>query len=85
MNGWAVDWTPIAENQLADIWLQAPDRAAVTTAEEAISRMLARDPLGHGKEVSEGLWRLTVKPLTVFYVPDSVQGTVELQAVGYTP
>ena len=85
MTGWLVDWTPIAENQLADIWLHAPDRATVTAAEDAIERMLARDPLGHGREVLEGLWKLTVKPLTVYYVPDAAQGTVEVQAVAYTP
>ena len=47
--------------------------------------MLTRDPLGQGKEASEGLWKLTVKPLTVYYVPDSAQRSVEVQAVAYTP
>jgi hypothetical protein len=82
---WYVDWVSVAEDQLADIWVLAPDRQAVTAAEAAIQNLLTRDPLGRGTAVSEGLRKLTVVPLTVYYEVDSVQRTVEVQAVAYTP
>ncbi len=32
MSLYTVDWTSVAEDQLADIWVQALDRKAVTAA-----------------------------------------------------
>jgi plasmid stabilization system protein ParE len=85
MTPWTVESTSIAEDQLSDIWLHAPDQRAVTAAQAAIDRMLARDPLAYGKEVREGLRKLTVLPLTVYYEVRPAQQVVEIQAVAYTP
>jgi hypothetical protein len=82
---WHVDWISVAEDQLADNWVQAPDRRAVTAAEAAIQNLLARDPLGQGAAVSEGLRKLTVVPLTVYYEVKPTQNIVEVQAVASTP
>jgi hypothetical protein len=84
MNPWTVESTSIAEDQLAEIWLHAPDQRAVTAAQAAIERTLARDPLAHGQEVREGLRKLTVAPLTVYYEVRPAQKVVEIQAVAYT-
>ena len=39
-----VVWKPAAERQLADIWLEATDRNAVTSASEEIEAALATRP-----------------------------------------
>jgi hypothetical protein len=65
MSLYTVEYTSVAEDQLADVWVQAPDRQAVTAAEAHIHQSLARDPLGQGVAVAEGLHKLTVAPLTV--------------------
>ena len=82
---YTVEWTSVAENQLADIWAQAPDRAAVTAADAAIHRVLQRHPLTQGTDVSEGLRKLRVPPLTVYYQVNQAQQIVEVQAVTYAP
>jgi hypothetical protein len=42
---WTVDATAEAEEELADIWLQASDRSAVTQAQAAIEQRLETDHL----------------------------------------
>ena len=42
---YTVEWLPIAEDQLAGIWLKATDRNAVSAAVHAIDALLERDPL----------------------------------------
>jgi hypothetical protein len=85
MSLYTVDWTSVAEDQLADIWVQAPDRRAVTAAEATVQNILSRDPLGHGTDVSEDLRKLTVPPLTVYYDVMQTQRVVEVQTVAFTP
>jgi len=36
-----------------------------------IDRLLARDPLGNGDEVAEGLHKITVAPLVAYYEVDT--------------
>jgi hypothetical protein len=85
MSRYTVEWTSAAEDQLANIWVQAHDRRAVNVAEAAIQGTLARDPLGQGTPVAEGLRKLTVAPLTVYYEVRAAQSVVEVQAIAYTP
>jgi hypothetical protein len=64
---WSVDWLHPAEQDLATLWTDASDRAAVTAAANAIDAALARDPL-HVGEAREGNRRiLFVEPLAVSY------------------
>ncbi len=58
MNPWTVLASSEAEEELADIWVQAADRKAVTAAQFAIEQRLARNPIDEGEEVAEGLWKL---------------------------
>ncbi|MFL5246040.1 MAG: type II toxin-antitoxin system RelE/ParE family toxin [Gemmataceae bacterium] len=67
MMAYTVTWTPDAEDQLADIWLQANNRASVTVAQARIDSELRLAPFDKGIELSEGLRRITVSPLKVFY------------------
>lgn len=80
-----VEWSSTAEDQLADIWMAAPDPGAVTTATAARDALLARDPLGHGTDLREGLRKLRIVPLTVFYEVHTPHSLVEVSAVAYTP
>jgi hypothetical protein len=86
MSRYTVEWTQDAEDALADIWMQAADRAAVTAAEAAIHRLLEKDPVAHGAEVSEGLRRIIVEPLAALYTVDAGRRVVEVEQVGvYSP
>lgn len=66
-----------ANNELALIWLQAPDRRAVSQASHEIDQLLRTSPLtvghAHGSD-----YRLTVAPVTVIYKvsPDDCLVTV---------
>lgn len=67
MSAWTVHWLSQAEDDLADLWLHASDRPAVTAAQDQLEQLLQRDPLGHGSELGEGLWKITVDPLKAYY------------------
>jgi hypothetical protein len=78
---WAVDWTEEAKQALADIWLTAADRRAVTSASNRIDEALGRDPLGVG-ESRVGLVRILIDlPLGVYYEVDLARRDVSVFAV----
>jgi len=85
MSAFTVEWIPAAEVELARLWMLADDPAAVTAAQAAIDRLLARDPVRHGTHMAEGLHRLVHPPLTVFYTVDASQRLVLVNEVRYTP
>lgn len=85
MNNFVPEWLPASEQELARIWMFADDPQSVTVAQAQIDRLLTRNPLGVGQPLPEGLFKLTVSPLTVFYSVDSAQRTVEVSWVWYTP
>jgi mRNA-degrading endonuclease RelE of RelBE toxin-antitoxin system len=62
---YSVDWSDDAIATLAQIWLQAPDRVAITAAAATIDRLLAASPRANGTPVSEGLYAIEVSPLRV--------------------
>ncbi|HEY8504407.1 MAG TPA: hypothetical protein VIL46_07470 [Gemmataceae bacterium] len=61
----SVHWPAAVLADLAAIWLAARDRNAVTAAQSAIERALGADPVGNGRLLSEGLWRMDHPPLAV--------------------
>jgi hypothetical protein len=65
MSRYTVTYAIVAQADLAREWLQATDRRSVTKATHEIDRILADEPLNKGKDVSEGLRKLTVGPLAV--------------------
>ncbi len=81
MNPYSVDWTDDALDSLALLWLQAAAPADVNQAQAMIDSLLARAPLHHGTEVSEGLRELTIPPLRVLYSVDDAQRAVEVSSV----
>ena len=69
---YTVEWLPSVLRDLADLWNNAPDRAAVTAAADEIDTRLARDPLSQG-EGREGATRIFfVEPLAVLFEVDTV-------------
>jgi plasmid stabilization system protein ParE len=71
-----VAWKRTARDMLAEVWLNAPDRNAVTRAANRIDLLLASDPLGHGESRSGGNRVLIVPPLTVYYRVDEAANKV---------
>jgi hypothetical protein len=64
---WTVVWSPGASNDLATIWLAAPDRAAITRAAHRIDTQLHNDPLNSGESRSGNERVLFEPPLAVSY------------------
>ena len=64
---YTVVWIPPAEQELAAIWMDAPDRAAVTAAAHAIDSTLRTDPEKQGESRDEGRRILLHAPLGVLY------------------
>jgi plasmid stabilization system protein ParE len=62
-----VEWSPSALSDLADIWNNAADQAAVTAAANAIDDLLGRDPVHQGESRAGNTRILSVVPLAVFY------------------
>jgi plasmid stabilization system protein ParE len=62
---YTVVWTPTAEQDLAAIWLAAPDRDAVNSAANTIDAMLGRDPETRGEPRTGTLRVLFVPPLGI--------------------
>lgn len=62
-----VDWSPDAERELADVWLNSPDRGAVTKAAAVIDQLLERDPENQGESRLKGRRILFAAPLAVIY------------------
>jgi hypothetical protein len=62
-----VVWHDDAQNLLAEEWLNAPDRIAVTSATHAIDLELASDAQTKGILVEGDLRELIVSPLRVWF------------------
>ena len=60
-------WIPAAEDQLAEIWMAATDRNAVTQAADRIDTVLAANPLGAGESRADRYRVLIDLPLIVYY------------------
>jgi hypothetical protein len=53
-----VEWTPLAEQQLAAVWVAATDRGVVTAAANWLDDELARGPLSLGDPVDSSVHRV---------------------------
>lgn len=62
-----VVWHEDAQNQLAEIWIRASDRTAVTQAADNIDAFLAADAITKGTAVEGDLRELTIPPLRVLF------------------
>lgn len=60
-------WRPTAERKLAEIWTDAADRQAVTSAADEIDALLKSQPSEIGESRVANTRILTVAPLSVYY------------------
>ncbi len=79
---YTVNWTQPAVNELADIWIQAPDRQAVTAAQHQIDQLLRMDAHLRGQEC-DGDRVLQVWPLTVFFAVSPDDCRVDILSVAH--
>jgi hypothetical protein len=52
---YTVVWKPAPQNELALLWLHAPDRDAIAKAADEAEQLLAADPLNLGESRSGGM------------------------------
>jgi hypothetical protein len=74
-------WNQSAQFELAELWLIAVDRSAVTSATHEIDQMLSADASTKGSELSEGLRSLIVSPLKVIFAASDDDRIVEVLRV----
>ena len=75
MTRYTVVWHQEALDELARLWIEAPDRRAVTFAASAIDRHLVVDASEKGAAVPDNLRQLTIPPLRVLFAvsePDRI-------------
>jgi len=80
---WTVIYRPSAQDQLADIWLSAPDPQAVAEAAGAIDRILASNPLDASESRGGNSRTIIQRPLTVLYDVYQDDALAEVFAVYY--
>lgn len=64
---YSVIWSPDAEEELTDIWLNAADRKAVHLASESLNRRLMRDADQAGESRGAGRRIIFAAPLGAFF------------------
>ena len=72
----SVLWTPAAERDLADIWLNAPDREAIRSAADTLDSLLRLDAHLRGESRHESLRILLAAPLGIDFDVDQENRTV---------
>jgi hypothetical protein len=67
MTRYTVVWIESALGELADEWMKAPDRNAVTAAVNSIDKELAVDAASKGVEMTDGMRAYFSPPIRVLY------------------
>lgn len=81
MSRFTVVWWRFAKDKLADLWLDATDKADITRAADEIDRRLAADPESSAEDCHEGLYRLMVDPIAVQFSIDDFDRRVTVWTV----
>ena len=81
MTRYTVVWLESAQDELAEIWMDAQNRNAVTAAAHVIDIQLSQDAAGKGVEVSEGLRAFFAPPLRILFSVDEGNRVVEVARV----
>jgi hypothetical protein len=80
---YAVEWLPDALNELAAVWMAAPDQTAVTAASHRLDRRLMTDPHDVG-ESRDGPDRIAIEsPLQILFQILEAERRVEVRAVAH--
>ena len=78
---YVVDWLPAAQQQLAQIWTDASDKMAVTTAANAMDRELERDPFSLSESRAGARRIMVIAPLAILFDVDQTQRSVNVRCV----
>jgi hypothetical protein len=78
MTQYTVTATREAENDLARLWLSAPDRRAISNAADTIDRTLRFDPQIKGCDAGRGLRQLIVPPPVAEFSVEEDDRTVSI-------
>ena len=79
---YTVEWVQQAQNDLASIWLAAPNRNAVAAANARLDRLLARVPLRTGRQLTSSVHRRAYsRPLVIEFEVIEDDKRVLVQAV----
>jgi hypothetical protein len=79
-----VVWDLDAQDELARLWMQAPDPQAVADAADEIDRLLMVSAATVGEELGSAR-RLIVEPLEVVYTYSPDDCMVKVHEVAFTP
>lgn len=82
---WRVGFKKSAEDELAEIWMRAPDRQAVTASANHIEQMLRDDPWGCGESRGGSLHVVIEEPLAALYEIDDEDYFVHVLKVWRVP
>jgi len=85
MTPYAVEWEEEPSNTLALAWLDPAQRAAVNAGSRELDRRMARDPIGEGNHLSEGLYQIHAHPFTAFYTVDEDNRQVIVTDLWFNP
>ncbi len=81
MHRFTVVWVQSALEELADLWTEAHDSLAITTAAQAVDNELSENPGSKGTEVAEGLRALVIPPIRILYSVDESKSVVEVAKI----
>ncbi len=81
MTRYTVVWHASVQGDLATLWMNAPDRSAVTAAAYLIDAELAQNAATKGVEVAEGLRAFFAPPLRVLFTVNDGDRLVEVALV----
>jgi hypothetical protein len=71
------------EDDLARIWINAPNRIAVSEASNTIDRVLKTDPQQQGQDAGEGLRQLIVPPLIAKFTVNEDDRLVTIWSISH--
>jgi hypothetical protein len=80
---WTVVYRSSAQDQLANIWLSAPNPQAVADAADEIDRILGRNPHNAGESRGDTTRVLVERPLAVLFEVFADDAIVEVFSVFY--
>ena len=78
MSRYRVQYLQQAADDLALVWHDAQDRGVVTRASYEAEQELSSDPLRFAEHLSEGLYRLEVPPLRLYFTVRDEDHTIEV-------
>ena len=81
MTRYTVVWHASAQDELAELWIHAQDRNALTTAAHFIDVELSQDAATKGIDVAEGLRALFSPPLRILFSVNEGDRIVEVVLV----